>query len=270
MNSVQRLLVLLVACLLIVSAVRRGKTVAATKFAHPQAGSQSCSDGKGTVRRAWALEEELTNVGMSTAPATNARSLYKEADGIERQLLQCEVAADAAHEQEQKDMYSAERINLQFIATSQIAYGGLGSIPNPRLPADLGTLAPACKDVLDSRLPARIDEFAKANQDTSALKTRDVAGLYSEANSREGAGLTICAQQASNVGYKDAAFLLLTEALTVENLMHIATLNEQASIIKAFGEVRPNTPVAVNVGPRHCTASIRDWGWQKTVDWDCF
>ena len=211
-----------------------------------------------TVRSAWILEEELTQLGMSLAPATNARAAYKKANDIEHQLFLCEVAADAAHEQEQKDN------------VSQIAYGGLGSIPNPRLPSDLSTLAPVCKDVLDSRLPERIDKFAKANQDTSALKTKDVAPLYNEANSREGAGLTICAQQASNVGYKDAAFLLLADALMVENLMHIATLNEQASVIRAFASGRANTLVFVDVGTRHCTATVRDWGWQKSVDWNCF
>ncbi len=270
MRSVKRLLVFVLAALLIVSTIRHGKTAAATKFAYPQTGSQSCSDGKDVVRRAWALEEELTQLGMSAAPATSARAAYKKADEIEHQLLLCEVAAYEAHDQERKDMYSAEGMNLRFIATSQIAYGGLGSLPNPRLPSDLGTLAPACKEVLDSRLPERIDKFAKAYQDTSALKTRQVASLYGEANSREGAGLTICAQQANNLGYKDAAFSLLTEALMVENFMHIATLNEQASIIKAFGSVHPNAPVTVQLGPSHCTATLRDWGWQKTVDWDCF
>jgi hypothetical protein len=271
MRSLPRISLLMLSVLFMVGlSIRHDQTVSATRPTHAQDGGQGCVDGKDTVRRAWAIEEQLTQLGMSSTPATSARTAYKKADDIEHQLLQCEVAAYAAHEQEQKDMYSAERTNLQFIATSQIAYGGLASLPNPKLPSDLSSLAAACKEVLASNLPDRIENFARVNRDASALKSKDVADLYSEANPSERRGLTICAEQARNIGYKDAAFRLLTDVLTIENLMHIATLNGQASIIKAFGSARQNTPVFVEVGPRHCTATVRDWGWQKSVDWDCF
>ncbi len=225
-----------------------------------------CQSPKELIRQVWALEGALIHVGDNPAPATFARELSTKAQVLERQLLKCEMAALDAKDQDTKEMLSAERINLQFIESSQIAYGGLGQVPNSELPADLADLAPSCKEVLETRLVERVESEITGNaQKLSGITSKEIMPYFEKSNQ-----LLNCAFEAQRVGYKDVAIRILSAATAITNAVVTADTHEQAPIIHILQSSPIGSSVPIQVGPEHCTATMQDWGWQKSIKWDCY
>lgn len=76
-----------------------------------------------------------------------------------------------------------------------------------------------------------------------------------------------CAFEAQDAGYKDVAFRI---QVAISRLQSVSQLAEYNGFVKSVQSLSADRPVAVQVGPRHCTATVQDWGFQKTVQWNCF
>jgi hypothetical protein len=190
-----------------------------------QAQAAGCPDAMAVVKQTWQLERQLSETYRSKTPATDARKLAAQGEEMERRLSECETMAMNQKDAEKKALLEAERLNLQLIDSFEISYGGLKLFGDDTFHDDLGILAPACKDVISTRLAERIEQFDDEHRNASTIRMDDVEPLYSEVNAQVGAGLVICAMQADNAGYKDTAKRLMTDALQIENLAHIAVLN---------------------------------------------
>lgn len=225
----------------------------------------ACKDIRALINRAWDMEQNLIRAKDSPGPATQVRAYAATADELTRQLLVCGVAERESRDDH--DRLMAEFGNLSFILSAQMENGGLaqGQEANFQFPFDLGVVAPACKEILSTDLVPSIERFASEHHDPASLKLPETLPYYIKST-----GLPLCALEAQRKGYKDAAIRILSAAFTIENRTSIAYSNQQAAVVRALQEASRDKQVPVQIGSRHCRAALTDWGWQKTVDWDCF
>ena len=216
------------------------------------------------VKQAWAVEDRLIRAGRSPAPSTDIRQVEEKARTIESRLMVCALSEEG---EEKKDLLDAEWRNLQFITGAQHANAGLAQdTPLTEFPLDLEEVAPLCKGIVKTKLLASVESALTGDdQKLSLLKSKDVMPYFDESTK-----LLKCAYEAQRSGYKDAAFRILYAAFAVENAMVLADTHDQAEIVKVLRSASTDSSVPIEVGPRHCRATIQDWGWQKTVAWDCY
>jgi hypothetical protein len=228
------------------------------------------------LKRAWEQELEFEDTYLSNSPATDARKLFAKEDALDESLFSCQPTAQDKSDPALMAALTMERLNLQFISSVEVSYGGLKLSGDSTFHEDLGHVAPACQEVLASRLPERIEAFESKHSDPSTVKAEDLWPLYNEAEPRKNAGLSICALQADQAGYKDVALRLDSDEAVLDSLVLVTSLNNDAKLLRADRQLferledAPSHTVPVELGPQHCTATLHDWGWEKTVDWDCY
>lgn len=225
-----------------------------------------CTDGDILVKAAWDIEARLIAAPMAMGPASDIKERAAIAGATLTQLAVCGLTAESS---DTRQRFMAEYRNLSFILDAQRENGGLatGSEADSvgSFPLDLGVVAPSCGSVLKSNLVWRIESYASTHVRPADLKLADVIPLYVEATQ-----LTPCAYEAQVAGYKDAAIRLLRAALTIETRASIAQNMNQNTIIGYLQRAAGNSPTVVNIGPKHCRATILNLGASKTVDWDCY
>jgi Trypsin-like peptidase domain len=235
------------------------------------------------IKDAMNIEDRLESTESSRTPATDARTLIDSARGvINDRLNQCLAeTAQTGVDASINHFVDAESKNLSFIASVQFMTGGTEGFPvggAGEFPDDLGSVAPACQPFLESRFPQRLEDFENRyspkpsggeSRDVSTLTDNQVMPYVDEAEPSVDAGLEVCAGQADNVGYKTVALRLLIDDLRLENLAWLAQMNANSAIIRAT-ESSPSKVITVQAGPEHCTATVRNWGFEKTLDWDCY
>jgi len=238
----------------------------------------SCEDYKTLVAQAWEVEENLIKQATnSPVPATGVRYMLEKAKAIDKQLSVCVIKSNGP--KEKSDLLLAESRNFGFILEAQRMNAGL-ALGSERMlatrsgfPLDLADVAPSCEgrvQIVGSSLSPtkplqQIEAFMKDHDPSSVPTLKEVEPLFLRSEK-----LVNCAWDAYKAGYKDAAFRILNADFALVNYLTEADAHEQAAVVRVIQSVSPSAPAQVTVGRQHCTANIQNFGWQKTISWECY
>jgi hypothetical protein len=201
--------------------------------------------------------------------ASTLESDAASAHHLTDRLFACSIVKGQMQEEDASAL--ADEYSTLAAALSDITeFGNMYNWTPPdddELPSDLANAAPACGPVIASRLPERIEKLLGSTH--SAPSDAEILKLAGEADPSEGQGLTACAGQAYKAGYVGAAWRLLTDASLLHTTELASSASQNLSLIKALDATGGQT-IQVQEGPRLCTGTVENWGWQKTIQWNCF
>lgn len=206
---------------------------------------------------------------LSSVYSLALRSTAATAHHLTDRLMACSVLE---HNRKSKEKASpAANFSTSALALDDITeFGNMYNWDTPEdqsFPSALAVAAPACKPVIASRLPEKIEKAFGATG--SVPSESEVSSLANEANPAPNVGLTICAAQAYKAGYVGAAWRLLSDQSQLSTAMLVLSTKENLSLEKAFGSAANGT-IQIQRGPNYCTGTVVNWGSEKTIDWNCF
>ncbi|HEV2387088.1 MAG TPA: hypothetical protein VGS20_07500 [Candidatus Acidoferrales bacterium] len=211
----------------------------------------------------------LGDAGVVSVFASNLKSDADSARHLSDRLLACSIVEGQKQDKNASEL--ADEFSTFATALSDITeFGNMYNWTPPdgdAFPSDLATVAPACGPILASHLPQRIEKLLAPPNSTPP--DSGVSNLSDEADPSPGAGLATCAAQAYNAGYVGAAWRLLSDEGLVTATMRLISTRQTLSILRTLGSPSAGT-IRIENGPRFCTGTVENWGWQKTIDWSCF